>query len=496
MYQTRYVAASGYSSYMKSTLNYISGNKDILSGEGTWRDSRQLFKKLFTMDEEGTGYSRLFHELSRSNHPPLYYYLMHTIISFTSDKTATLNIGFFINLTAFWINVFLVYFLSSILFTSRVVPLFAAFLSAVGFLSMEVFVIHKGYELQTTFILLIFFLVFKYFEQDSLRLEHYLLYGFACLSAFLTHYFSYFFVAGICLIVFFQYVWFRRDLRRLCFLGITTLIAVTTAFLLYPPSIKDVLMDHRSLEIQEKLATADSIFMYKMKIAIGMFLKNCLATPYLFAITSIATLVILAAFAKPRGFSLKRMSSGKRYPVLVGYFFAYYFLIIFISPYFNFRYVAPLLPIFAVILAGMLEVLPDNIQLRSALFLSVFFITFNIYSLAKVSQGELPGSALISSWRTERSLADLAIDSSVIIVTSSPKEKIRPILYHSPPRAMAFCLNDVPESLLRRDSEIMVFLDTKIPNAARTGNIENLKQHGFTRSGLFRGFMVWRREAG
>ena len=140
------------------------------------------------MDEAGIDYRQLFRELSRSNHPPLYYYLMHTIISFTSEKTATFNIGFFINLAAFWINVFLVYFLGSILFTSRIVPLFAAFLSAAGFLSMEVFVLHKGYELQSTFILLILFLVFKYFEKDSLRMGHYLLFGFACLSAFLTHY--------------------------------------------------------------------------------------------------------------------------------------------------------------------------------------------------------------------------------------------------------------------------------------------------------------------
>ena len=496
MSQTRYLAASGYSSYMKSTLNLISGNKEILAGEGEWRDSRALFNKLFTIDEAGIDYRQLFRELSRSNHPPLYYYLMHTIISFTSEKTATFNIGFFINLAAFWINVFLVYFLGSILFTSRIVPLFAAFLSAAGFLSMEVFVIHKGYELQSTFILLIFFLVFKYFEQDSLRMGHYLLFGFACLSAFLTHYFSYFFVTGIGLIIFFQYTWFRRDFRRLCFLGITTVVSAITAFIVYPPSIRDVLMDYRSVEIQEKLVTADSIFLYKIKIAVQMFLRNCLATPYLLLIACIVTLIILVALVKPRGLNLKKLVLDKKYLILVAYFFACYFLIIFISPFNSFRYVAPLLPLFAIILAGLLQVLPDGIQLRTALFLSVLFITFNIYGLAKVSQGELPGSALISSWRTERTLADLAEDSSVIIVTSKPNEKIRPILYHAPPRAIAFCINDIPEELFCGDSEIMVFVDTRIPDIVRSRNIENLNQHGFRRSGLFKGFTVLKREAG
>ena len=48
--QVRYVANSGYSSYMKSTLNFVSGNKEILKEEGAWRDSSELFNKLFTIN--------------------------------------------------------------------------------------------------------------------------------------------------------------------------------------------------------------------------------------------------------------------------------------------------------------------------------------------------------------------------------------------------------------------------------------------------------------
>ena len=43
--QTTYVAASGYSSCMKSTLNYASANQKIVKGNGEWRDSRELFNE-------------------------------------------------------------------------------------------------------------------------------------------------------------------------------------------------------------------------------------------------------------------------------------------------------------------------------------------------------------------------------------------------------------------------------------------------------------------
>ncbi|MFH1965778.1 MAG: hypothetical protein ABIJ42_09605, partial [Acidobacteriota bacterium] len=141
--------------------------------------------------------------------------------------------------------------------------------------------LHKGYELQTSFLLLILLMVFRFFEKDNLRFFHYFLFGFVCLLAFSTHYYSYLYVAGICLIIFIQHTWIQRNFRRLFYFGISTVISGITAILIYPKAIWDILMDFRSVEIREKLAAADSVFLHKMMAAVQIFLRNFLSTPYL-----------------------------------------------------------------------------------------------------------------------------------------------------------------------------------------------------------------------
>lgn len=491
--QARYVASSGYSSYMKSTLNFVSSSDEVNALEGEWRDGGELFNKLYGIQENEINYTRLFLELMQSNHPPLYYYILHTAIGLSVKKIATLGIGYLINFFFFWIQVLLLYFLCSLLFSSRIVPLFAAFLSAAGFLSMDVFLLHKGYELQVTLILMVFYLVFSFFPRQALRLTHYLLYGIFCLLAFLTHYYSYFYIAGISVIILFQYTLCRRDFRRLVYMGISTVSAAMAAFILYPPSIKDVLMDFRSRQIQEKVLAADSILVPKIKAAIQIFQHSFLAAPYLFSIACIVTLIIISALTRQRGFTPRDLFTNKSRFFLAGYFLIIFFMTVYISPYNNLRYVAPLIPLFVIILAGMLQPLPGTVQLRAAVLMAVFFITFNIYGIAKVIQGELPGSALISSWRSESVLSGLSGNAAVIVVSSHPKEKIRPVLYHAAPRGIAFCAKKIPENLFNIDSEVAAFVDNRMPRDERRGNIEDLEKHGFKRDGSFRGFMVFKR---
>jgi hypothetical protein len=489
----KYVPSSGYSSFMKSTLNYVSSSGEIEASEGEWRDGGELFNKLFVIQENGINYSRLFQELMQSNHPPLYYYILHTAIAISAGKTATPGIGYMINFPLFWIQVLVLYSLCSVLFSSRIVPLFAAFLSAVGFLSMDAFLLHKGYQLQVTLILLAFFLVFSFFQKDVLQFTHYLLYGIICLLAFFTHYYSYLYIFGIALIILLQYTLLRKDFRRLAFMGVSTILAAMAAFIIYPPSIRDVLMDYRSLEIQQKLLSAVSVLVYKMKVALLIFRHHFLATPYLLTIACIVALIIISALTRQKGFTPRDLFRNSLYLYLAGYFFIIFFMNIYISPYNNIRYVVPLIPLFVIILAGMLEVLPGTVQARSALLISVFFITFNIYGIAKVIQGELPGSALISTWRSQSALAEFSENAGVIIVSSQPKEKIRPVLYHAAPRDIAFCANQIPEDLFGRESEILVFLDIRLSREVRRDNSENLEKHGFQRSDSFRGFAVFKR---
>lgn len=358
---------------------------------------------------------------------------------------------------------------------------------------MDSFLLLKGYELNISFLLLVLYLVFRFFEKDNLRFLHYFLFGLACLLALSTHYYSYLYIAGICLIIFFQHTWIQRDFRRLFFFGISTVISLITASLVYPPVIYDLITDFRSIEIREKLAAADSIFLQKMRSVVLLFMGDVLSTPYRILLLAIALIIFLSFLINMKGFIPKALFLNNRYIFLVVYFGVFFILIAYISPYNTLRYVSFLLPIFLILVAGLLQVLPKSFQLRSALLFSVLFVSFNIYGLAKVFHGDWPGGVLISSWRTDQVLEELREDASVVILTDHTNEKMRPILYHAYPREIACCIEEIPENLFLREGTILAFVDTKLPGSVMSENIENLNEHGFQRSGRFGGFIVFRR---
>ena len=493
--QTTHVANSGYSSYLKSTLNYSHNNEIINAEEGNWRDSSELFKKLFSIEKREISYPGLYRQLVRSNHPPLYYYVLHTVIGWSSGKEASLQLGFLINLVASCFTIILVYFLGLNLFRKSYLALFAAFLFAVGFLTMEAYVIHKAYELQITLVMAVFLVVFRSFDKDHLGVFDYSLYGVGCTLAFLSHYYSYLYVAGICLVIFIHYAWERRDLKKLLYFGMTTCVSVIAALLIYPPAFRDLFMDFRSREIQEKLADPGSLFLGKMNIEVFLFKRWFLTTPYLLIIVTAGIVIILGMVIKRHEFSLRKLFYDKKYVYVVAYFVISYVFMIYISPFSDLRYIAPLLPLFILVLVGAVQFSPAQFQRAGICFFALFIFFFNSYCLTKVVRGEVSGGHLIKAWRTWNVLEKTTGDSSIVVVSSRPREKIKSILFHAPPRQISFCSNRIPEKLFSKRGEILVFIDKSLLADLRQEAIEMLSAHGFERFSRYPGFSVFRRKA-
>lgn len=493
--QAAYVGNSGYSSYLKSTLNYQSANEDVMAGEGEWRDSSTLYEKLFVLEEGEIDFKALFQELVRSNHPPLYYYILHVAIGMSQEKEATLGIGFMINMAAFWMNLILVYLISCRMTGSPVLRLFAVFLYAASFISMEPFVLHKAYELQNTFILMVFCLVFRAFDSDRLRFFFFSAYGLSCLLAFLTHYYAYIFVAGICLVMFIHYTWVKKDLRKLAYFAAGTVAGVLFAVLIYPPIIHDLVTDHRSLEIQEKLGSPGALLQYKAEAALGIFIRYFLTPPFLLLMGASFTVMVILLVWKPAALDLKVLLRNRKLHYLAVYFALFYSLVFYVSPYNSLRYVAPVIPLFILLASSSLQVFSSSYQVRLVLVSSMFLLFFDVYALAKVGQGELSASALISQWRTDHFPDEPEKDSSFIVVSDRVREKMRPILYHAPPRPIAFCIERIPEELFSREGKMMVFLDSRFSGKLRSENISRLDRQGFKMVGRYGGFNLFLRDS-
>ena len=495
MSQSVVVTQSGYSSYLKSTLNYIHGNETISEGEGEWRDSRELFEKLYRLEGGEISFSRLYGQLRTSNHPPLYYCLLHALTGFSGSGESSMEIGFLINLASSLLSITLVFLLGLSLFRDRILALFAAFLAASGFLTMETFVVHKAYELQVTFVLLVLLVVLRSFEKKKLGSADFVLYGTGCLLAFLSHYYSYLYIAGICLIIFVQYAWFRRDMKRLLLFGAATCASVAAAFLIYPYAVRDLLTDRRSVQIQEILGSVGDSFNNKIYHEIWMFRAWFLTVPHVMIIASAVLLVIAALVVKKQDFKLSLFFTNKKYILVAAYFAVFYCVLVYISPFLNPRYIAPLPFIFVLLLAGILQYVPEGWRIKCVSVFSLFVLGFNLYGLANVAGDRIPGNELIMNWVTRSSLEQSSGDVSVIVVSNRPKERILSVLYHAPPRPVAFCSRRIPEKLLEHDGEVLVLIDNLLSPKTTGKLLETVGAHEFELFGSYPGYLSYHKVA-
>jgi len=493
------IAQSGYSSYMKCTLNFSSRYRTIRENEGSWRNGSELFDRLFVIHGKGADYSGLYRQLSISNHPPLYYLVLHTITALTSNRQASLGVGFAVNMVAFWCSVFLLYFLSSQILRSRVLRLFAVFLGSVGFLSMEAFVIHKGYALQTSLLLGILVLLFRHGERRTLRFYDYFLFGILCCLAFLTHYYSYLYIAGICAIITLQCTLIAWNPGKLFRYGIAVAGAVIAAVLLYPPAVRDMLGNYRSREIVIRVSSPGTFLPVKFWEELRLIRQELLSPPYL--LLGVSALVLVAiAFYRRKEFRPADLVPSRPYLILALYAAACFLIIMYISPYNDLRYVSPLLPLYSILLAGLMESLNRKTQLKTVLLFTVVLVSYNVYGIAKVVQGRVPGSDLISAWRTERTLSDFSSEGSLMVISGqftkkmgALKERMGIISFHVPPRHVSFCFGSIPEELFLREGDILALVDTNLPDREAREYDRILISQGFKMAETFRDFQVFRR---
>jgi len=288
----------------------------------------------------------------------------------------------------------------------------------------------------------------------------------------------------------------KRDLRKLAYFAAGTVAGVLFAVLIYPPIIHDLVADHRSLEIQEKLGSPGSLLQYKAEAALGVFIRYFLTSPFLLLMGASFTVMVILLVWKPAALDFKVLLRNRKLHYLAVYFALFYSLVFYVSPFNSLRYVAPVIPLFLLLASSSMQVFSSSYQVRLVLVSSMFLLFFDVYALAKVEQGELSASALISQWRTDHFPDEPEKDFSFIVVSDRVREKMRPILYHAPPRPIAFCAERIPERLFSREGKMMVFLDSRFSGKLRSENISRLDRQGFKRVGRYGGFSLFLRDSG
>lgn len=220
----------------------------------TWMDREDYFNEYVVLEGQGFQYGLVKLVQSWDVHPPVYYWILHTVCSLFPGQFSKW-FGLSINLAAFGISMFLLRHLAMQITKgnekiSWLVCLFYGFTPAV--MSSVVFI--RMYAFLTVFVLLCAILHVKALEnykqpKDKLSVKGFLLpLAVVTYLGFLTQYyyfiFLFFMAAGFCLYL----LWNDRNLWNCIRYGVSLAIAFVLAYITYPSCLGQMFRGQRGAQ--------------------------------------------------------------------------------------------------------------------------------------------------------------------------------------------------------------------------------------------------------
>lgn len=225
-----------------------------------WNDTGLLFQELIVTNEGRFHYANVYKNQEKDVHPPLYYFLLHTVCSFFPNQYSKW-FGLVINFAFFILSFFLLCLLSYELTKNKMLAFLTCFLYGFspGTLSGIVFI--RMYTMLTFWFLLLSYVHLNMLKKQNRAFSksQLLLLFFVILCGCLTQYYFLVFLFFISL-GYSMYLLIQKRWKKWILYGITVLSSIFAAFFLYPASFSHIFMDYRGKDVQTAFMDQDVFF--------------------------------------------------------------------------------------------------------------------------------------------------------------------------------------------------------------------------------------------
>ena len=311
-----------YYSYYSTSRTY-----GLFVEDNTWAEHDDYYQEFVVLENQGFQYALVKQVQSWDVHPPVYYWILHTICSLFPGQFSKW-FGLIINLAAFGISMFLLYILALQVTQhdeklSFIICLFYGFTPAV--MSSVVFI--RMYALLTVFVLLCAVLHIYVIEHGSGKLpfrKFLLPVAVVTYLGFLTQYyyfiFLFFMAAAFCIYL----IWRDKNLWNCIRYGCSVAVSMILAYLTYPSCLGQMFRGQRGAQAANNFFDISNTYM-----RLQFFWE--LLDEYVFGKTLsffllLIVLLLLYIVRKESSDSRRRMPAGKNvsYRILlftaIGYF--------------------------------------------------------------------------------------------------------------------------------------------------------------------------------
>ena len=315
---------------------------------------QQLWDYVVVNDGETLDFASVYDNQVHDVHPPLYYFLFHTVASLTPDVFSKWT-GLALDLTLFVLTLLALYKLCLALFDSPFAALAAVLLYGLSSLGLSAMLLIRMYMLMSLFTVLLALWITRLMQRE--RWQYYVLVGLTVFLGLLTQYYFVFYAFFVCA----AFVFWAAAKRRWKSLGLFALSAfagVGLLLLVFPACIRHLTAD-KLVSGGNALEQLSVLSQYKTRLL--LFLHEVTHGMKAAVLLALAALALLLVFCK----KLRAAAKDKKLPwsalVILLPAFVTLVVVALISPVTEQRYIYNLAPLFAAFVGFLLALLERSL---------------------------------------------------------------------------------------------------------------------------------------
>lgn len=340
--------------FFDEVFSYPAANNayeaDAEFAENVWMDESWFENYMSADSAHRFDYSIPYENQTNDVHPPLFYFLLHTVCSMIPEQFSYWT-GIGVNIVFFLGCTIVLYFLGKEVSGSKICALVVAFLYAVSYGGINTMVYIRMYMLLTFMTLLHSLVYLKCFEEETIKPKSYIFLALTLVGGVLSQYYFLF-------IAFFFGAWYtikfiiEKRYKVLVKYLFTILISAAVSLAVWPSMLAHLFGGGRGEEARGNLLSFDGYFTALKEMF--RIMNNDMFTKLLPVI--LIGIIGLAFICLKKGKHIERKYIGK-VAVILFVCAGYFLLVTKAAPYQVDRYVMPIYPMIYLLVVGSAYIL-------------------------------------------------------------------------------------------------------------------------------------------
>ena len=343
--------------YGLSNSHYAPFLEDVAGGslEDTVLTRQDLLDYVVVNDGEELDYGSVYYNQVHDVHPPLYYWLFHTVASLTPNVYSKWT-GLALDLTLFLLTLLALYRLVLALFGSRENAAAAVILYGLSGLGLSAMLLIRMYMLMTLFTVLLALWITRLMQKE--RPVYYPLVGITVFLGLLTQYYFVFYAFFVCAAYVF-WVAAKKRWKSLGWFSLSAFAGVGLLLLVFPACIQHLTAD-KLVSGGNALEQLSAFAQYKSRLL--LFLQEARHGMKAAVLVALGLVLCLVVCCK----KLLAAGKAKKLPweslVILLPAFAAFVVVALVSPVAEQRYIYNLAPLFAASVSFLLALLERSLE--------------------------------------------------------------------------------------------------------------------------------------